>query len=503
MRLLKPSWLHHDGNPIFSIDIHPDDTRVVTGGQGNDSVGRVVIWNMQPILSKEEDATVPKLLCQLDHHNACVNCVRWSNSGKSLCSGGDDRVIIVWKLVSRFSGNVSTTAQNSAFGKTNLEQWKPSCMLRSHTGDILDLAWSPGDRYLASASVDNTVIVWDAQKFPQIVTTLKEHNSLVKGVTWDPVGKYLASQSDDKTLKIWRVSDWELEHSVQDPFVECGGTTHVLRLDWSPDGSYLVSAHAMNGGGPTAHILQRTEWKTNKDFVGHRKAVVCVKFNNNILQSDNSRMQHCCVALGSRDRSVSIWSTALKRPLVVIKDLFTNSVMDLSWSSCGTVMMACSWDGSVAVAQFSWKEIGKPLSPEEKANFYHKQYGKSAVSENCDIIQNLEVFLAKSKVVPSSGAVENSRITPEGVVEVIPQPERVVKGPIDKQIETRTADGRRRITPKFLLPPTDGEQAVTTKSTFFNALQQSLTVPPFRTSEFKIPSWIVENHRRSQVEETY
>lgn len=97
MRLLKPSWLHHDGNPIFSIDIHPDDTRVVTGGQGmtsvfnggrklivekkkvelgcvlgivgNDSVGRVVIWNMQPILSKHEDLSVPKLLCQLDHHN--------------------------------------------------------------------------------------------------------------------------------------------------------------------------------------------------------------------------------------------------------------------------------------------------------------------------------------------------------------------------------------------------------------------------------------------------
>lgn len=63
---------------------------------------------------------------------------------------------------------------------------------------------------------------------------------------------------------------------------------------------------------------------------------------------------------------MSIWSTALKRPLVVIKDLFTNSVMDISWSSCGTIMMACSWDGSVAVAQFSWNEIGQPLSIEEK-----------------------------------------------------------------------------------------------------------------------------------------
>ena len=32
--------------------------------------------------------------------------------------------------------------------------------------DILDIAWSPDDRYLASGSVDNTVIIWNAEKFP-------------------------------------------------------------------------------------------------------------------------------------------------------------------------------------------------------------------------------------------------------------------------------------------------------------------------------------------------
>lgn len=47
-------------------------------------------------------------------------------------------------------------------------------------------------------------------------------------------------------------------------------------MSWSPDGLYLVSAHAMNGGGPTAQIIEREEWRCNKDFVGHRKAVTCV-----------------------------------------------------------------------------------------------------------------------------------------------------------------------------------------------------------------------------------
>lgn len=59
-------------------------------------------------------------------------------------------------------------------------------------------------------------------------------------------------------------------------FFQCAGTTLVLRLSWSPDGQYLVSAHAMNGSGPTAQIIERDGWRHDIDFVGHRKAVTCV-----------------------------------------------------------------------------------------------------------------------------------------------------------------------------------------------------------------------------------
>lgn len=62
------------------------------------------------------------------------------------------------------------------------------------------------------------------------------------------VGAFLASQSDDRTIRVWRTKDWGCEKVISEPFDECGGTTHVLRLSWSPDGLYLVSAHAMNGG---------------------------------------------------------------------------------------------------------------------------------------------------------------------------------------------------------------------------------------------------------------
>ena len=41
----------------------------------------------------------------------------------------------------------------------------PRCAhtLHGHQGDVLDLSWSPGDRWLASCSIDNTIIIWDMQ----------------------------------------------------------------------------------------------------------------------------------------------------------------------------------------------------------------------------------------------------------------------------------------------------------------------------------------------------
>ena len=94
MQLLKPVWVTGDGQAFMSIDIHPDGIRFATGGQGEDC-GRVSIWNIKPILDEKaaRDKEVPKLLTQMDHHLGCVNCVRWSNSGKYLASGGDDKLV--------------------------------------------------------------------------------------------------------------------------------------------------------------------------------------------------------------------------------------------------------------------------------------------------------------------------------------------------------------------------------------------------------------------------
>uniref|UniRef100_A0A1A7WXM0 Protein HIRA n=1 Tax=Iconisemion striatum TaxID=60296 RepID=A0A1A7WXM0_9TELE len=465
MKLLKPSWVSHNGKPIFSVDIHPDGTKFATGGQGEDS-GKVMIWNMAPVLREEDEKNenIPKMLCQMDNHLACVNCVRWSNNGLYLASGGDDKLVMVWKRAALIG---PSTVFGSSSKLANVEQWRCVTILRNHTGDVMDVAWSPHDVWLASCSVDNTIVIWNARKFPEMVTCLRGHTGLVKGLTWDPVGKYIASQADDHSLKVWRTVDWQMEANITKPFTECGGTTHVLRLSWSPDGQYLVSAHAMNNSGPTAQIVERDGWKTNMDFVGHRKAVTVVKFNPKIFKkkqkngsSPKPGCPYCCCAVGSKDRSLSVWLTSLKRPLVVIHDLFDKSIMDISWTLTGLGMLVCSMDGTVAYLDFSLDELGDPLNEEEKNSIHQNIYGKSLAITNTEvqlsttIIENPEMLKyqqerqnstqaspATAGVGPESSAPKvNSVMNGESL-------EDIRKNLLKKQVETRTADGRRRITP--------------------------------------------------------
>ena len=107
--------------------------------------------------------------------------------------------------------------------------------------DVTDLAWSPGDRYLASVGLDSAVMIWCGYTLgmskslhpphPCVLNIcierlrkIDQHQGFVKGVCWDPVGEFLATGSDDRSVRIWRTTDWELEAEVKKPFDHSPGT---------------------------------------------------------------------------------------------------------------------------------------------------------------------------------------------------------------------------------------------------------------------------------------
>ncbi|KRZ79945.1 Protein HIRA, partial [Trichinella papuae] len=433
------------GLPIYSVDIEPAGNRFATGGQSATGIGLIVLWSLKPVIEveNETDDKIPLLLCRLEAHSTCINCIRWSSDSRYLASAGTDQAVKIWRFVS-YIPNVKSRV-------TAVEHWKCVSTLHGHAGDVLHLSWSPGDRYLASCGIDNIIIIWDAKNFP--------------GVCWDPIGKYLASQSDDRSLRIWSTVDWSVVHKFRRPFKEAPCATHTLRLDWSPDGLLLATAHAVNNGGPVSKIIERNGWKCELDFAGHRMAITCVRWssvlyhrNRKVLLTEKSNVCGCC-AVGSKDRSLSVWSASENRPVVVLTDIFESSISDISWDSSGLILIAASVDGSVVCLVWTTDELGVPLSLDEKINELRRYYGnvdvgllglqrKSDQNSN-KIIEDADYVMTHAKVIgnrSNENGVNGGVCAATTAVRTAPPPS-TSDSIWNVQLETRTKSGKRRITP--------------------------------------------------------
>ncbi|KAJ7597532.1 histone transcription regulator 1 [Mycena floridula] len=385
MHFTKPSWVQHtdpsaksdSAKPlsIFSVHVHPDGSRIATGGLD----ARIRIWSTKPILNPASELSnkPPKSLCTLTMHTGPVLTVRWAHSGRWLASGSDDTIVMVWDLDPNARGRVWGSDE------VNVEGWKPLKRLPGHGSDVTDVAWSPGDRYLASVGLDSQVMVWCGYTLERL-HKLDQHQGFVKGVCWDPVGEFLATQSDDKSVKIWRTTDWTLEAEVTKPFEDSPGSTFFRRLSWSPDGAHITASNATNNKGFVfiAAVITRNTWTSEISLVGHENTVEVAAYNPHIfLRNVNAPVttSNICsvVALGADDRSISIWQTKSARPLIVAKEVFERHIMDLSWSWDGLSLYAASSDGTLAVFSFQAEELDG-IAPHSVQEQYLSKFGFTA-----------------------------------------------------------------------------------------------------------------------------
>ncbi len=110
-----------------------------------------------------------------------VKCLAWSSDGQRLACGGAG-YLMLWstKAVPRF---------------VNL-------------GSITALAWMPGTPYVAVATQDNVIYVWDAQASERVIR-LEGHSDRVWSVSFSCDGRLLASLSEDGQVLLFRTDTWE------------------------------------------------------------------------------------------------------------------------------------------------------------------------------------------------------------------------------------------------------------------------------------------------------
>lgn len=85
-------------------------------------------------------------------------------------------------------------------------------------------------------------------------------------------------------------------------------------------------------------------------------------------KEDTDKALSTICALGSQDRSVSIWVTRFNRPVCVAADIFDNNVYDLAWTPDGKSLFACSQDGTVACLQLD-SELNDVAADDEIVSF--------------------------------------------------------------------------------------------------------------------------------------
>lgn len=487
VRIVVPSWTYAE-RTLSSIDIHPDGSRFVCGVNGTSgSSAKVTFWSMDPVRDAKVAASSqhPKILCEKDVPHTSINAVRWSSAGHLLASAEDEHVVI-WC----YSKSIE-----SSFGSkvANVESWKYLHVMRGHNGNVFDVRWGPNDRFLASCSVDNKIIIWNAKNFPEMYKTLSGHTNFVKGLCWDPLGNFLASQSDDRTLRIWRTSDWGEEMKIWKPFARHHNMTHYLRCDWSPDAQYVVSTHAVNQEGPVAVICNRADkFSVKNDFVGHRKPVTCVRFHSRMIRIPKTGHLCCLLAIASKDRSVSFWLTGMSRAFLVYRELLDDEIVDISWAKDRFEFAACSLRGKIAFVLFSFSEIGQFISEEQQKQLLKKLFGEQMnVNIPAVVVQDPDLF--PYLVTNGSTSSDKENVTSPPMPKSAQKRHNKSMAPQQAtvsttQIEIRSKDGKRRITPvclNSLEQDTDEDEVVVPRP--FRGIQSVINQQPSsaRTPEGK------------------
>lgn len=410
------SFLWSSGDQIFSIHVQPSGPRFATAGGDC----QVRIWSLLPALDarQENDSGAPKLLTTLTEHNGPANVVRFAHHADRLATGSDDCTAFVYDYRGS-TGGAMLGAESS------VESWRPRHILRGHSSHIVDLAWSKDDAMLATASLDNTIAIWDTSNGHRIIT-LTAHMSFVKGVAWDPIGTYLATQSEDKSIIIWRIEDWTLVARVTTPFDRMLTSTFACRLAWSPDGQYLLAGNSFQGATHAAVAVPREKWDNPDEYLlmsGHGGAVVATGFSPRLFHipplggAGPPREEVGTIfALGAQDKKVTVWATSSQRPLFVGQRLFKHGqVTDLSWAADGYSLLAVSSDGTVACLQFETSEFGKPATDAETDEvirlLYGSARGRSARRVLAESADQLEMeFTTPSHGVNGEARIHNSKI---------------------------------------------------------------------------------------------
>jgi WD40 repeat protein len=194
---------------------------------------------------------------------APIACLAYGPDGKVLAAGGHKEVILLdvasGDVVARLAGQAAEVTALSfsrdslrlavasgvsaitgeiriySLTPSGLSAAQPVAVVPAHKDLILDLAFSPDGKSLATCGYDRLIKLWDVASGKEL-RVLKDHSDAVYGLAFSPDGRLLASAAADRAVKVWDLATGTRLYTLGE------ATDWLYAAAWSPDGRHLAAA---------------------------------------------------------------------------------------------------------------------------------------------------------------------------------------------------------------------------------------------------------------------
>ncbi|KAG5468921.1 hypothetical protein LSCM4_02313 [Leishmania orientalis] len=259
------------------------------------------------ILELGDTAVAPVLKATLKGHTDTVSLLSFSPNGQWLASGSLDSSVVVWST----------------------ETWDRTYTLTDLCGEIMTLLWHPSSLILTAGADDAQAAMWNIVK-GTLVMYFVGHRGAVTCTTWSPDVKKLVTGSADGTVGVFNPKTGEQEVSIS--------------KDLSPDNAGITALQYVNDDqcvvgceDGTLHVISLRGGKVASHFEDlHEQAIESVAMSQSSL----------LLLTASCDCRVIVWNATDLSPRTILE--VGESVIPAVWSHSHLIAAGCS-DGEIRV----------------------------------------------------------------------------------------------------------------------------------------------------------
>lgn len=265
--------LHKAANAgISTMDIHPDNNRILTGGVDKTAV--------------LFDRSSEKVLATLSGHTKKVTGVSFHPTDDVALTCSADATVRTWAASSgtqtqclTFGGSITgislhptnefvvSSCEDTTWAFSDISQGTTIASMRDPAGRGLTSTQFHPDGFIFGVGTDNGLVrIWDIKEQSNLAS-FEGHRGKITALSFSENGYYLATAAEDSTVKLW-----DLRRLTNFKTISLDEGAEVTALNFDHSGSYLAV------GGSTVSVYNTKSWDLLKTLTNPTGLVTGVRF---------------------------------------------------------------------------------------------------------------------------------------------------------------------------------------------------------------------------------